>query len=59
MSTILLTTQQYSDRMKKNKVKQMNRFSVFKAIQKNKLHRLPGVISIQKVGRYSLLEVVA
>lgn len=56
MSTITLTIPQYVEKFRKNK---QNRYSVFKAVQKNKMHLLPGVINIVKVGRYSLLEVRA
>lgn len=55
MSTVTLTIPQYADQLRKDK---QNRHSVFKAVKKNKLHLLPGVIKITKIGRYTLLEVV-
>lgn len=55
MSTRLLTIPLYAKEIKSKKI--MNRHSVFKAVQKNKLHLLPGVISIKKVGTYYLLEM--
>jgi len=56
MATIILTIPQYADKLRKKK---QNRYSVFKAVQKNKLHLLPGVVNITKVGRYHLLEVTS
>lgn len=54
MSTITLTIPQYAKQLR---AKKQNRHSVYKAVKKNKLGLLPGVIRIIKVGRYSLLEV--
>lgn len=35
------------------------RTTVFRAVQKEQLHLLPGVIKIIKVGRYRLLEIAS
>lgn len=55
--TTTLTIPQYSAQLEKQLIKKMNRHSVYKAVDKNKLHLLPGVVKINKIGRYTLLEV--
>lgn len=52
MSTETLTIPQYA-----KKHKNRSRIAVFKAVKKNKLHLLPGVVKINKPGRDYLLEV--
>jgi hypothetical protein len=41
------------------KIKKCSRQAVLKAVQKNKLHLLPGVIKTTKVGRDYLLEITS
>jgi len=53
--TILLTTEEYSKYGLKDKT--VTQQAIRKAIAKNKLHLLPGVVSIKKAGKYHLLEV--
>ncbi len=56
-TTTTLTIPQYSVHLKERGIKKMNRQNVFKAVDNNRLDLLPGVIKINKVGRYTLLEV--
>jgi len=51
MPTETITIPAYAIKKKKD------RTSVFKAAQKNKMHLLPDVVKIIKVGKYRLLEV--
>jgi hypothetical protein len=53
MPTEILTIPQYAAKQKPKK----DRTAVFKAAKNEKLHLLPDVVKIIKVGRYRLLEV--
>jgi hypothetical protein len=53
MPTKTLTIPQYAKQVKKK-----SRIAVFNAVKGKKIHLLPGVISIQKIGRDYLLEVI-
>ncbi len=52
MATQFLTTTEYAKMIKKCQPSGIRR-----ALRKKKLHLLPGVISIKKVGKNSILEV--
>lgn len=52
MKTQQLTIPQYADKIKKS-----SRQAVLKAVKKKKLHLLPSVVDIKKIGRDYILEV--
>jgi len=51
MSNVLLTIPDYAKKIKKSRI------AVYKAVTKNKLHLLPDVVNIKKIGKYYILEV--
>lgn len=53
--TTFITTEEYAKSGLKGR--EVSQQSIRKAITKNKMHLLPGVISIKKSGKYHLLEV--
>jgi len=53
--TTFITTEEYAKSGRKGKT--VSQQSIRKAIAKNKMELLPGVISIKKSGKYHLLEV--